>query len=104
MLAHRNHSHAQCLRALHYRTSDTAETEYAEGCACNFPDAWQFIPEDLLAPKVFFLKAYGSWDFFGQGKDEREDVFSHYGPMHLTRIGQNDFAVDQFRKHQLMDR
>ena len=53
---------------------------------------------------MFLLQAHGVWNFLGQREDERDDVLRHHRPMHFARVGENDVAVDEFRKYELMNR
>ena len=104
MLAHRDHPHAQGFRALGDRATDAAEAYETDGCAGNLTHSRQFVPQYLLPPDVLLLQAHRARDFLGQRKDQRDDMLRHHRPVHFARVGENNLAVDEFRKNQLMDR
>src|SRR5208282_3468447 len=53
---------------------------------------------------MLLLQAYRSRNFLSQRKDERDHVFGNHRPMHFTCVCENNLAVDEFRKHELMNR
>ncbi len=54
---------------------------------------------------MFFLLMFHSLrQPLGQGEDQRDGMLSHNRPMHIARIGHDDIAGDQLRRHELMHR